>query len=101
MTSKETRDPTISLEGVTCRFISPNGTATVAMQNFSLSVGRGEFCAVVGPTGCGKSTTLSLVTGLIKPTTGSVRVMGQPVDGVHPNIGFVFQSDAVFPWRTV
>jgi len=101
MTSKETRDPTISLEGVTCRFISPNGTATVAMQDFSLSVGRGEFCAVVGPTGCGKSTTLSLITGLVKPTTGNVRVMGQPVDGIHPNIGFVFQSDAIFPWRSV
>lgn len=66
-----------------------------------MSVARGEFCAIVGPTGCGKSTTLSLITGLLKPTTGRVRVMGQPVDGIDPRIGFVFQTDAIFPWRNV
>ncbi|MFX5808924.1 ATP-binding cassette domain-containing protein, partial [Acinetobacter baumannii] len=64
-------------------------------------VARGEFVAVVGPTGCGKSTTLSLITGLLKPTLGEVRVMGQPVNGIDPRIGFVFQNDAVFPWRSV
>lgn len=101
MSGQKTSEPAIELDNVTCRFISPNGKATVAMQNFSLTVKKGEFCAIVGPTGCGKSTTLSLVTGLIRPTIGSVSVMGQPVNGIHPSIGFVFQSDAVFPWQTV
>jgi NitT/TauT family transport system ATP-binding protein len=93
--------PAIELDHVTCRFISPDGKATVALQDFSLTVQRGEFVAVVGPTGCGKSTTLGLITGLTRPTTGTVRVMGKPVDGIDPRIGFVFQSDAVFPWRNV
>ena len=66
-----------------------------------MSVARGEFVAIVGPTGCGKSTTLNMVTGLLRPTVGQVRVMGQPVDGIDPRIGFVFQADAVFPWRNV
>jgi NitT/TauT family transport system ATP-binding protein len=93
--------PAIELRNVSCRFISPDGKATVALRDFSMSVARGEFCAVVGPTGCGKSTTLSLITGLLKPTMGEVRVMGEVVDGIDPRIGFVFQNDAVFPWRSV
>lgn len=101
MTTPKNSGPAIELEDVTCRFITATGKATVAMQDFSLTVARGEFCAIVGPTGCGKSTTLNLVTGLLKPTVGSVRVMGAPVKGIHPGIGFVFQSDAVFPWRSV
>ncbi len=88
--------PTIELRNVSCRFISPDGRATVALRDFSMAVAKGEFVAVVGPTGCGKSTTLSMITGLLKPTTGEVRVMGQPVDGIDPRIGFVFQADAVF-----
>src|SRR5207302_692005 len=64
-------------------------------------VERGEFVAVVGPTGCGKSTTLNLVTGLASPSAGEVRVMGGPVNGIDPRIGFVFQTDALFPWRSV
>lgn len=93
--------PAIELDNVTLRFLSPDGKATVALQDFSMTVQRGEFCAIVGPTGCGKSTTLSLITGLLQPTAGKVRVMGEAVQGIDPRIGFVFQSDAVFPWRTV
>jgi NitT/TauT family transport system ATP-binding protein len=66
-----------------------------------MSVAKGEFVAIVGPTGCGKSTTLNMITGLLKPTIGEVRVVGDLVDGIDPRIGFVFQSDAVFPWRSV
>ncbi|MDB5768883.1 MAG: ABC-type nitrate/sulfonate/bicarbonate transport system, ATPase component [Collimonas fungivorans] len=93
--------PAIELRNVSCRFISPDGKATVALRDFSMSVARGEFVAVVGPTGCGKSTTLSMITGLLKPTVGEVRIMGEPVNGIDPRIGFVFQNDAVFPWRSV
>jgi NitT/TauT family transport system ATP-binding protein len=91
----------IELTAVTRRFVSPEGKVIPALQNFSLQVKRGEFCAVVGPTGCGKSTTLGLITGLAKPSAGSVRLYGQPVTGIDRRIGFVFQSDAVFPWHNV
>jgi NitT/TauT family transport system ATP-binding protein len=93
--------PAIDFHDVSLRFISNTGDATVALRNFSMSVARGEFVAIVGPTGCGKSTTLNMITGLLKPTVGEVEVMGQPVDGIDPRIGFVFQSDAVFPWKSV
>jgi NitT/TauT family transport system ATP-binding protein len=64
-------------------------------------VRQGEFCAVVGPTGCGKSTTLSLIAGLVRPSSGTVRLKERPVAGIDPGVGFVFQQDAVFPWRNV
>jgi NitT/TauT family transport system ATP-binding protein len=93
--------PAIEFRNVSCRFLSTDGRATVALHDFTMSVAQGEFVAVVGPTGCGKSTTLNLITGLLKPVAGEVRIMGRPVDGIDPRIGFVFQADAVFPWRTV
>ncbi len=95
------REPIVELLDVTLSFATPSGDAVTALRNFTMSVARGEFVAVVGPTGCGKSTTLNLVTGLLRPSVGAVRVMGKPVDGIDPAIGFVFQSDAVFPWRDV
>jgi len=93
--------PTIELVGVSRRFVTPAGTSLTALRDFDMTVRRGEFVAVVGPTGCGKSTTLSLITGIAAPTTGQVRVMGKPVTGNDPRVGFVFQSDALFPWRNV
>jgi NitT/TauT family transport system ATP-binding protein len=93
--------PAIVFKDVSLRFISNDGNATVALRNFNMSVARGEFVAIVGPTGCGKSTTLNMITGLLKPTVGEVQVMGKPVQGIDPRIGFVFQADAVFPWRSV
>ena len=93
--------PAIEFDDVSLRFISGDGTATVTLRNFTMAVARGEFVAIVGPTGCGKSTTLNMITGLLQPTVGAVQVMGQPVSGIDPRIGFVFQADAVFPWRNV
>ncbi|XHS77853.1 ABC transporter ATP-binding protein [Burkholderiaceae bacterium UC74_6] len=91
----------IEFKDVSLRFISQDGNATVALRNFSMSVAKGEFIAIVGPTGCGKSTTLNMITGLLKPTVGEVSIMGNKVAGIDPRIGFVFQADAVFPWRNV
>jgi len=91
----------IELQDVTKRFLTPSGQAYTAIRDVTLSVAPGEFCAVVGPTGCGKSTTLGLISGLERPSQGSVQVMGQPVQGIDPRIGYVFQSDAVFPWKNV
>jgi NitT/TauT family transport system ATP-binding protein len=91
----------IELRDVTKRFLTPKGQAYTAIRDVTLSVAPGEFCAVVGPTGCGKSTTLGLISGLERPSAGSVQVMGEPVQGIDPRIGYVFQSDAVFPWKNV
>lgn len=93
--------PAIELINVSRRFITPDGKSMTAIRDFNMSVARGEFVAVVGPTGCGKSTTLNLVTGLARPSSGEVRLFGGPVDGIDPRIGFAFQTDALFPWRNV
>ncbi|MDG4878134.1 ABC transporter ATP-binding protein [Mesorhizobium sp. WSM4935] len=94
-------DAAIAIDDVTLRFVTPDGHMMTAIRDFTMTVARGEFACVVGPTGCGKSTTLNLVTGLLRPTTGNVRVMGNPVADISRDIGFVFQADALFPWRSV
>jgi NitT/TauT family transport system ATP-binding protein len=94
-------DAAIEFDKVSLRFIAPDGTATLALRNLSMRVAKGEFIAIVGPTGSGKSTTLNLITGLLRPTVGQVRVMGRAVEHIDPRIGFVFQADAVFPWKSV
>ena len=91
----------IELHGVTKRFLTPSGTIFTALHDLDMTIQPGEFCAVVGPTGCGKSTTLGLVSGLEPPSEGTVEVYGKRVDGIADGIGYVFQSDAVFPWKTV
>jgi NitT/TauT family transport system ATP-binding protein len=91
----------IELRDVTKRFATPGGGVYTALRSLDLRVAPGEFAAVVGPTGCGKSTTLALVAGLEPPSSGQVLVGGRPVDGVADGIGYVFQTDAVFPWKTV
>jgi NitT/TauT family transport system ATP-binding protein len=93
--------PAIELSGVTKRFTTPGGARYTALKDLSLDVAPGEFCAVVGPTGCGKSTTLTLVSGLERPSSGSVKVHGEEVNGIPPGIGFMFQTDAVLPWKSV
>jgi NitT/TauT family transport system ATP-binding protein len=93
--------PAIELRGVTKRFLTPSGAIHTALRNLDMAVEPGEFCAVVGPTGCGKSTTLALISGLEPASEGEVDVFGKPVDGIEDGIGYVFQADAVFPWKTV
>src|SRR3954464_7582114 len=93
--------PAIELRGAGKTFTTPDGGTYQALRDLDLSVADGEFCAVVGPTGCGKSTTLSLVSGLEPASAGQVRVDGVPVTGIDPRVGFMFQTDAVFPWKSV
>jgi len=89
----------IELRGVFKRFPTADGRAYTAIRDVNLNVRPGEFCCVVGPTGCGKSTTLGLISGLEPPSLGEVRVFGEPVRGIVQGVGYMFQSDAVFPWR--
>ena len=91
----------IRLTGVTKRFLTPSSSVHVALRDLDMTVEAGEFCSVVGPTGCGKSTSLGLISGLEPASEGSVEVFGKDVQGIVSGIGYVFQTDAVFPWKTV
>ncbi|MEX5712785.1 ABC transporter ATP-binding protein [Parafrankia sp. FMc6] len=95
------RPPAISLDEATKRFPTRDGGEYTAIRDVSLTVPAGEFVSIVGPTGCGKSTTLSLVSGLEPASAGGVRVEGKPVTGIPQGLGYMFQSDGVLPWRTV
>jgi NitT/TauT family transport system ATP-binding protein len=99
--SNTSPDYRIELSAVTKRFSTPGGTAFTALRDVTMTVEPGRFCAVVGPSGCGKSTTLTLVAGLDRPSEGSVRVGGRPVDGIARGTSFMFQTDALLPWKTV
>jgi NitT/TauT family transport system ATP-binding protein len=78
------------------------GASTVeALSGVDLEVADREFVAIVGPSGCGKSTLLKLVTGLRPPTLGAITLYGRPVTGPRSDVGIVFQTPVLFPWRTV
>ncbi|BCY09841.1 ABC transporter ATP-binding protein [Actinoplanes sp. L3-i22] len=91
----------IALRNATKRFPGTGGQPHTAVRDLTFSVEAGEFVAVVGPTGCGKSTTLSLVSGLEPASSGEVEVDGAPVRGIPDGVGYMFQTDAVLPWRSV
>lgn len=91
----------VRLTSVTKRFVTPAGTTMTAIRDVNLTVEPGQFVAIVGPTGCGKSTTLTLASGLELPSAGSVQVNGQEVTGITRGASFVFQNDALMPWKSV
>ena len=71
------------------------------LKDVSFDIGRGEFVCLVGPTGCGKTTFLRLLTKLIEPTSGQILIDGEPADPAKHNLAFVFQEPSAFPWLTV
>ncbi|HEX7811538.1 MAG TPA: ATP-binding cassette domain-containing protein, partial [Burkholderiales bacterium] len=85
-----------------CSFPSrvPGADSYVAISDVDLRVGEGEFVAVVGPTGCGKSTLLNVAAGLLRPSAGSVVAFGSALEAVNAQAGYMFQGDALMPWRT-
>ncbi|SDV50803.1 ABC transporter ATP-binding protein [Chitinasiproducens palmae] len=91
------RAPEIEMRGVTMHY----GGSAAALSRIDLDVREGEFLSIVGPSGCGKSTLLRLISGLQRPSGGSVRVRGEVVSGTPPELGFMFQRDALLPWATV
>jgi NitT/TauT family transport system ATP-binding protein len=90
----------LELDGVSLSFLARHTSgAYTAIEDTSLNVADGEFVALVGPTGCGKSTVLNVAAGLQRPTAGKVRVFGQELVGLNRHAGYLFQPDSLFPWR--
>jgi NitT/TauT family transport system ATP-binding protein len=92
--------PAVDLAGVSVQFPMPDGGVYTAVTDADLSVAAGEFVAIVGPTGCGKSTLLNVAAGLLKPARGAVAIAGHPLAGLNRTAGYLFQQDAVMPWKT-
>jgi NitT/TauT family transport system ATP-binding protein len=93
------RGGTVELDDVAVRFRTKRKDVT-ALRQVSLDVAEGQFVAIVGPSGCGKSTLLKLVAGLLKPSSGGVRLRGETVTGPRHDIGYVFQRAALLEWRS-
>jgi NitT/TauT family transport system ATP-binding protein len=92
----------LTIRDLTKTYFDPyKGTHVEAVRGISLTVREGEFVSIVGPSGCGKSTVLNLIAGFIPPTAGDILVDDRPVRGPGPDRGVVFQSFALFPWKTV
>jgi NitT/TauT family transport system ATP-binding protein len=90
----------VSLAGVTITFRLAGDATYTAVEDVSLAVGEAEFVAIVGPTGCGTSTLLNVAAGLLAPAAGRVEIFGAPLAGLNRDAGYLFQSDALFPWKT-
>jgi NitT/TauT family transport system ATP-binding protein len=92
----------ITLSGIGKRFEDRrSGRATVALEDFSLSVAEREFVCLLGPSGCGKSTVLDILAGFETPTAGHATIDGAPIGRPGPGRGIVFQQPALFPWLSV
>ena len=92
----------LELKEVTVSFAFPDGRpALLALNQVNLSVAQGELVALVGPSGCGKTTALNVLAGQVVPTSGQVRLAGEPVQGILPSVGYISQADTLLPWRTV
>ncbi len=90
----------VALQDATVAFRLAQGRVYTAVEKANLNVAPGEFVAIVGPTGCGKSTLLNIAAGLLTPAGGSVRIFDAPLSGLNKQAGYLFQADALFPWKT-
>ena len=90
----------VALQDATVAFRLAEGRVYTAVEKANLTVAPGEFVAIVGPTGCGKSTLLNVAAGLLAPAGGSVRIFDGPLTGLNRDAGYLFQADALFPWKT-
>ena len=100
MTTGEVAATAVALDDATVAFRLGDARVYTAVEKARLSVAHGEFVAIVGPTGCGKSTLLNVAAGLLKPAAGAVRIFDKPLTGLNRDAGYLFQADALFPWKT-
>ncbi len=94
------RAAAVSLTGIDITFNLKDGGRYQAVKDIALNVAHGEFVSVVGPTGCGKSTLLNAAAGLLQPSAGKVGILGEPLAGLNLKAGYLFQLDALMPWKT-
>ena len=94
--------PALLLKDITCTFVSRDDPSQryTAVANSTLAVAPGEFVSVVGPTGCGKSTLLNIAAGLLAPSSGVVESFGATLNGINKRAGYMFQGEALLPWRS-
>src|SRR6202162_3810554 len=90
----------VALDDVSVAFRLAGGGTYSAVERATLNVADGEFVAIVGPTGCGKSTLLNIAAGLLAPSAGGVDIYGSPLAALNRQAGYLFQADALFPWKT-
>ena len=91
----------LSFANITVTFTGKSGGAGyTAVKDTTLNIANGEFVSVVGPTGCGKSTLLNIGAGLLKASSGEVKVFGEPLIGLNAKAGYMFQSESLMPWRS-
>lgn len=95
-------DHALELLDISCTFVSKDdpGQRYTAVADTTLRIRAGEFVSVVGPTGCGKSTLLNVGAGLLTPSSGVVKVFGEPLVGINRRAGYMFQTEALMPWRS-
>ena len=101
MMTTNNQAPALAFNGISCVFASNEraGERYIAVGDTTLHVAPGEFVSLVGPTGCGKSTLLNVAAGLLEPSSGSVEVFGEPLTGINARAGYMFQAEALMPWR--
>ena len=90
----------IRVQGLDKRF-GTGGDSVLALSNVDCRIEQGSFVTIVGPSGCGKSTLLRILAGLLDYSAGSVELDGQPIRGTRRDVGFVFQSSILLPWRSI
>jgi NitT/TauT family transport system ATP-binding protein len=94
------RPSAVALADVTITFRLAGDTTYTAVERASLGVADGEFVSIVGPTGCGKSTLLNVAAGLLAPSSGTIQIFAGPLKGLNRAAGYLFQQEALFPWKT-
>ena len=94
------RPAAVTLSHVDVAFRLADNSTYTAVKDATLEVADGEFVAIVGPTGCGKSTLLNVAAGLLAPSAGRAAIFGAPLAGVNRQAGYLFQAEALFPWKT-
>jgi NitT/TauT family transport system ATP-binding protein len=94
-------NPALSFQNITVTFTSPSsGTRYTAVRDTTINIADGEFVSVVGPTGCGKSTLLNIAAGLLRASSGGVKIFGEPLNGINAKAGYMFQAESLMPWRS-
>ncbi|HRK25280.1 MAG TPA: ATP-binding cassette domain-containing protein, partial [Beijerinckiaceae bacterium] len=92
--------PAVQLSGVSISYALASGGRYDAVAPVDVTIADGAFVSIVGPTGCGKSTLLNVAAGLAAPTTGQAEIFGEPLAGINAKAGYLFQQDALMPWKS-